>query len=58
LAGAEQDPQRLAVPVGARSGEPVGVEAQRGEHGQVCVDRVGFALAATSPAVGLLTLKD
>ena len=58
LAGAEQDPQRLAVAVGARGGQPVGVQAQRGQHGQVRVDRVGLALAAAGLAVGLFALDD
>ena len=49
LAGAEQDPQRLAVAVRARGGQPVGVQAQRGQHGQVRVDRVGLALARGGP---------
>ena len=57
LAGAEQDPQRFAVAVGARGGQPVGVQAQRGQHGQVGVDRVGLALAAAGLAVGLLALE-
>jgi hypothetical protein len=33
LAGGQQDPQRFAVAVGAGAGQPVGVEAQRGQHG-------------------------
>ena len=57
LAGAEQDPQRLAVAVGARGGQPVGVQAQRGQHGQVRVDRVGLALPAAGLAVGLFALE-
>ena len=56
LAGAEQDPQRLPVAVGARGGQPVGVQAQRGQHGQVGVDRVGLAPPAAGLAVGLLAL--
>ena len=58
LARAEQDAQRFAVAVGARGGQPVGVQAQRGQHGQVRVDRVGLALAAAGLAVGLLALDD
>ena len=53
LAGAQQDPQRLAVAVRARGGQPVGVQAQRGQHGQVGVDRVGLAAAAAGLAVSV-----
>ena len=57
LARAEQDPQRLAVAVRAGGGQPVGVQAQRGQHGQVRVDRVGLALPAAGLAVGLFALE-
>ena len=43
VTGTEQDPQRFAVAVRAWGGQPVGVQAQRGQHGQVGVDRVGLA---------------
>ena len=48
VACAEQDPQRFAVSVGAGGGEPVGVEAQGPQHGQVRVDRVGLAAPAAA----------
>jgi hypothetical protein len=37
-------------------GKPVGVQPQRGQHGQVGVDRVGLALALAPFVGGLLTL--
>jgi hypothetical protein len=58
VAGAEQDPQRVAVAVGARGGQPVDVEAQGELHGQVRVDRVGLAPAPAAGAGGLLGLDD
>ena len=57
LTRTEQDPQRLAVAVRAWGGQPVGVQAQRGQHGQVGVDRVGLALPAAGLAVGLFALE-
>jgi hypothetical protein len=48
----------VVVPVRAGRGQPIGVEAQRAEHRQVRVDRVGFALAPSGPATGLLALDD
>ena len=56
LAGDQQDAQRLPVAVGARHRKPAGVEAQRGQHRQVGVDRVGLALPAALLAAGLLAL--
>ena len=57
VTGAEQDPQRFAVPVGARGGQPLGVQAQRRQDGQVGVDRVGLALSAAGFAMGLFALE-
>ena len=58
MPGAEQDAQCFAVAVGAGNGQPRGVEAERGEDGEVGVDRVGFALAAAGLTVGLFALED
>jgi len=58
MTGAKQDPQCFTVAVGARAGQPVSVHAQRGQHGQVRVDRVGLSFAAAGRAVGLLTLNE
>ena len=55
-AGAQQDPQGLPVAVGARGGQPVGVQPQRGQHRQMGVDRVGLAAAAAGLAGRLLAL--
>jgi hypothetical protein len=35
-----------------------GVQAERGQDGEVGVDRVGFAFAASGLAVGLFALED
>ncbi len=47
----------LTVTIGRWGGQPIGVLAQRGQHRQVRVDRIGPALAAAGCAVGLLALK-
>jgi hypothetical protein len=54
--GAEQDPQCFAVAVRARDRQPVGVQAQCVDRGQVRVDRVGLAAAAFA-AAGLFDLQ-
>jgi hypothetical protein len=56
LAGNQQDTQRLPVAVGAQRRKPAGVQAQRGQHRQVGIDRVGLALPAPLLAAGLLAL--
>ncbi|MCA1693249.1 MAG: hypothetical protein LC749_00170 [Actinobacteria bacterium] len=48
LAGAQQNPHSLPVPISTGSGQLVGVETECLEHRQVRVDPVGFVLA---PAV-------
>jgi hypothetical protein len=48
----QQDPQCLPVTVGARYRQPVRVQAQRGQHRQVSVDRVGLALPSCGAACG------
>jgi hypothetical protein len=58
LAGTEQDPQCFAVTVSAGSGQPIGVQTQRGQDREVGIDRVRFSLATTGRAVRLLTLDD
>ena len=58
VAGAEQDAQGFAIAVGAWDRQLVGVEAERGQYGEVGVDRVGFAFAAARLAVGLVALED
>jgi len=57
VAGAEQDAQGFAVAVGARNRQLAGVQAERGQDGEVGVDRVGFAFAAAGLAVGLFALE-
>ncbi len=57
MTGAEQDAQGFAVAVGPRNRQLVGVEAERGQDGEVGVDRVGFAFAAACLAVGLFALE-
>ena len=53
----QQDPQRLPVAVGPRHRQLARVQAQRGQHRQVRVDRVGLAFAAALLTAGLLTLE-
>ena len=57
LPGHQQDPQRLPVTVGPRHRQPAGVQAQRGQHRQVGIDGIGFALPAALFAAGLLALE-
>jgi hypothetical protein len=45
VAGTQQNPQCFAVTIGAGSGQPIGVKAQRGQDREVGVNRVGFSLA-------------
>ena len=58
LAGSEQDAQGFTDAVGARGGQPVGVELQRGEHGEVRVDRIGLAAAPPGLPRRLVALED
>ena len=62
LAGDVDIPQGFAVTVGARDRQLGGVESERGQDGEVGVDRVGFArdfaFAAAGLAVGLFALED
>ena len=44
VAGAEQDAQGFAVTVGPRNRQLAGVQTERGQDGEVGVDRVGFPL--------------
>jgi hypothetical protein len=53
-----QDSQGFAVTVGAGSGQPIGVESQRGQHRKMGIDGVGFAFAPALLAIGMLTLDD
>jgi hypothetical protein len=56
FAGAQQDAQGFPVPVGTRGGQLGGVQTERIQHGQVRVDRVGFALTPAVLAGGLFGL--
>jgi hypothetical protein len=56
LPGDQQDAQRLPVAVGTRHRKPARVQAQRGQHRQVRIDRVGLTPAAAPLAAGPLAL--
>jgi hypothetical protein len=51
--GAQQNPQRLSVAVGAGCGKTIGIHSQRVQRGQMRVNRVGFTVAAIT-TTGLL----
>lgn len=57
VSGDQQDAQGIPVTIGARHRQLAGVQAQRGQHRQVGIDRIGLALPAALPAAGLLTLE-
>src|ERR671917_573912 len=56
LAGAQQDLQSFTITVRAGRGQPVDVKLQRGQYGQMRVDRIGLALAPARLTGGLFAL--